>query len=226
MLKLLQCYLFCSYFVKKLNMVCPSKVSQVLRLYLRFCFFTKRQIVSLKCCHVSKIWLFFNSGALCVFLIFSNPFYCRPHTLFLSFPSPADPLCRPANGGYAREDEGEESADRRAGHARNTSQRKSLTPWAEAGKTVILFFFLPPSFSPSPVPAQWELGWAKLSRGSRTNICEKSAVDSLWATGSTQQPSFCKWALDICVSAQCTTSIRQGPFSAKLIYSAATLPHF
>ena len=163
---------------------------------------------------------------LCVFLIFSNPFYCRPHTLFLSFPSPADPLCRPANGGCAREDEGEESADRRAGHACNTSQRKSLTPWAEAGKTVILFFFLPPSFSPSPVPAQWELGWAKLSRGSRTNICEKSAVDSLWATGSTQQPSFCKWALDICVSAQRTTSIRQRPFSAKLIYSAATLPHF
>lgn len=75
-----------------------------------------------------------------------TPFYHRPHTLFLSFPSPADPLCRPANGGCAREDEGEESADRRAGHAHNTSQRKSLTPWAEAGKTVILFFFsLPPS---------------------------------------------------------------------------------
>lgn len=62
-----------------------------------------------------------------------------------------------------------------------------------------------------PVPAWWEPGWAKLSRGSRTNICEKSTVDSLWATGSTQQPYFCKWALDICVSAQCTLSIRQGP---------------
>ncbi|KAF3852534.1 hypothetical protein F7725_005889 [Dissostichus mawsoni] len=42
----------------------------------------------------------------------------------------------------------------------------------------------------TPVPAQWELGCAKLSRGSRTNICEESAVDSLWATGSTQQPGF------------------------------------
>lgn len=75
-------------------------------------------------------------------------FYHCPHTLFLSFPSPADPLCRPANGGCAREDEGEESADRRAGHARNTSQRKSLTPWAEAGKTVILFYFSLPSSLP------------------------------------------------------------------------------
>lgn len=139
-----------------------------------------------------------------------------PHTLSLSFPSLADPLCRPANGGSAREDEGEESADRRAGHACNASQRKSLTPWAEAGKTVILFFFTLP---PSPVPAQWELGRAKLSQGSRTNICEKSAVDSLWAAGSTQQPGFCKWALDICVSAQCTTSIRQGQANLQCSHS-------
>lgn len=98
---------------------------------------------------------------LCVFFIFSNPFYHRPHTLSLSSPSPADPLCRPANGGCAREDEGEESADRRAGHARNTSQRKSLTPWAEAGKTVILFFFsLPP-----PLPPRFLLSgsWAEPS---------------------------------------------------------------
>lgn len=73
-----------------------------------------------------------------------TPSTAAPTPFFLSFPSPADPLCRPANGGSAREDEGEESADRRAGHAHNTSQRKSLTPWAEAGKTVILFFFLPP----------------------------------------------------------------------------------
>lgn len=61
------------------------------------------------------------------------------------FCSPADPHSQPAHAGCACEDEGEESADRRAGRAHNTSQRKTLTPWAATGKTVILFF-LPPSF--------------------------------------------------------------------------------
>lgn len=92
-----------------------------------------------------------------VFLIFSSPSTVTPTPFFLCFPSPADPLCRPANGGCAREDEGEESADRRAGHARNTSQRKSLTPWAEAGKTVILFF----SSLPSSLPPQLLLGGSR-----------------------------------------------------------------
>lgn len=83
-------------------------------------------------------------------MFYSFPLTRHPRTLSLPFPSPADPLCRPANGGSAREDEGEESADRRAGHACNTSQRKSLTPWAEAGKTVILFFFSHPPNPPLP----------------------------------------------------------------------------
>ena len=206
---------FVNRFVKALNANGPSKVSRVLRPHLRFSSFTKQHISSLKSRRVSNIWpLFFLIVVyLCLPHFPLTRLYRRPHTPFLSFPSPADPLCRPANGGCACEDEGEESADRRAGHARNTSQRKSLTPWAEAGKTVILFFFCPPFFSPSLVPTQWEVGWAKLSRGSRTNICEKSAVDSLWATGATQQPGFCKWALDICVSPQCTMSIRQGPLA-------------
>lgn len=130
----------------------PSKVSQVLRPHLiRFSCFTHKTAnrLSEKLPGVKNLTFLKIVVRLCVFLIFSNPFYHRPHIPFLSFPSSADPLCRPANGGCAREDEGEESADRRAGHACNTSQRKSLTPWAEAGKTVILFFFsLPSSLSP------------------------------------------------------------------------------
>lgn len=136
---------------------------------------------------ISDFFFFFFERLphLCVLLISSHP--PPPHPL--STPT-ADPLCRPANGGSTREDEGEESADRRAGHACITSQRKSLTPWAEAGKTVILFFFSHPStpplknfihhtslhipsLPPSPVPAQWKPDCAKLSQASRTNICEK-----------------------------------------------------
>lgn len=90
---------------------------------------------------------------------------------------------------------------------------KAWLPGLRLGKLSSSSFSPSLLFPPSPVPTQWELGWAKLSRGSRTNICEKIAVDSLWATGSTQQPGFCKWALDICVSAQCTMSIRQGPLA-------------
>lgn len=103
-----------------------------------------------------------------VFLILSN--LAPPHPLP---PSPADPLCRPANGGSACEDEGEENADRRAGRARNTSQRKNLTPWAEAGKTVILPFFSP--FPHSPVRSVQEPSWAELSRDGTTNICEENS---------------------------------------------------
>lgn len=92
------------------------------------------------------------------FFLFSHPFFCRhpdtpvpPH----SPTHPADPLCWPANGGFACEDEGEESADRRTGHAGNSSrsQRKSLTPRAEVGKTVILFFFAPTPKLTSPPPS-------------------------------------------------------------------------
>lgn len=106
---------------------------------------------------MSIICLFFSKDwCICVFSSF--PLTRHPHTLSLPFPSPADPLCRPANGGSAREDEGEESADRRAGHACNTSQRKSLTPWAEAGKTVILFFF---SYPPQPTPPRFLLSGSR-----------------------------------------------------------------
>jgi len=111
---------------------------------------------------VKKSELFFLIVVhLCVFLIFMNPFYHFSLLLLSVFPTPADPLCRPANGGCAREDEGEESADRRAGHARNTSQRKNLTPWAEAGKTVILSFFSLPSSFPSQFPLSGS--WAEPS---------------------------------------------------------------
>lgn len=140
-----------------------------------------------------------------VFLIFSN----LAPTLSLSPPpptSPADPLCRPANGGSACEDEGEESADRRAGRARNTSQRKSLTPWAEAGKTVILPFFFPPPLPslPPSLPrfvlrgSRAEPGWhrQRLRRKTAAGVCERT--------------------LDICVSARC---LSDGPVSARIIYT-------
>lgn len=142
------------------------------------------------------VFLFFSTDwRICVFCSF--PLTRRPRTLSPPSPSPADPLCRPANGGSAREDEGEESADRRAGHACNTSQRKSLTPWAEAGKTVILFFFSPqlhplPRPTPPSIPPPLH-PWFLLS-GSRTEpsrarpaepiFVRKSAADSLRATGS------------------------------------------
>lgn len=140
-----------------------------------------------------------------------------PHTLSLPFPSLADPLCCPANGGSAREDEGEESADRRAGHACNASQRKSLTPWAEAGKTVILFFFaLPPRFLLS---GSWaEPSWA---RAAEPTFVRKalSTHSGLLARRSSlafvNEPSTSVLAL----------SAPRLSDRAKLIYSAATLPH-
>lgn len=151
MLKLLLCSLFCESLCQNTqhgrslkSFTSPQAPSEVLL------FHKTAHRFSEKLPGVKNLTFFFNTGAFVCFPHFlSNPFYHRPLTLSLSFPaSPADPLCRPANGGCAREDEGEESADRRAGHARNTSQRKSLTPWAEAGKTVILFFFSLPSSLP------------------------------------------------------------------------------
>lgn len=76
-----------------------------------------------------------------------------------------------------------------------------------------------PSLPLSPVPAQWEADWAKLSQASRTNICEKKCcrlTPGRWLKHSS--PAFCKWALDICVSAQRSGVSQTGPVSTKLIY--------
>lgn len=138
-----------------------------------------------------------------MFSSFSNP--TPPHPL----PFPADPLCRPANGGSACEDEGEESADRRAGRARNTSQRKSLTPWAEAGKTVILPLLTPPHIHThihTHPPPRFVLC------GSRAELGEAAEPTFVSRTAA----GVCERALDICVGARC---LSDRSVNTRLIYT-------
>lgn len=94
---------------------------------------------------------------------------------------------------------------------------KAWLPGLRLGKLSSTSFFPPPPLSSwSTVPALWKLGWAKLSQGSRTNICEKSTVNSLWTIGSMHRPSFVVRALNICFRAQYTLSIRRSPFTVQV----------
>lgn len=176
---------------------------------------------SLKSCQVSEIWLYLIEVLVCF------PHFVYPPSAPHPFSRLPPPLQIPSAGQLmeavrVKMKERKVLTEELAMLAQPVSE-KAWLPGLRLGK-LSSSSFSPSLLLPSPVPTQWELGWAKLSRGSRTNICEKSAFNSLWTTGSTQQPSFCKWALDICVSAQCTV-YQRGPFSTKLIYSAATFPN-